>query len=144
MKHKQPELGRKERFVMHVCGCRSLFADQKACCLTRQDFKGFVFNTYAAIHLFHFLFKCIPFKRYTAFKCIYWTGCLVTFLISHSKIIRWAILWRQFTCTVKGIRSKSCVYFCVHLPIPYNAHSKSSTRLLLPNYQRIKSIYHPF
>lgn len=124
MKGKQLEIGRKEYFVIHAQGSRSMSAyqnDQNACRLTQQDFKGLVFNSYSAIHSFPFLLKCPLFKRYTAFKHIYRTGYLVTFLISHSKIIRWVILWKQFTWTVRGI----CANSSVHLPIPYNAHSKS-------------------
>lgn len=64
------------------------YADQNAGGLTRQGYRESGLNSYTAIHLFHFIFKrspfkrykalkyhfifkCIPFKRYNAFKYIY-------------------------------------------------------------------------
>ena len=57
--------------------CGTFYADQDANYLTRQDYRGSVLNSYAAIHLFHFIFEHSRSKRYNAFKYIPLTGDLI-------------------------------------------------------------------
>ena len=67
-----------EHVVMDNHCCGPFYADQDANYLTRQDYRGSVLNSYAVIHLFHFIFENIPSKRYNAFKYIHLTGDLIT------------------------------------------------------------------